>query len=610
MVTDRDSPSRYCSESDNEIENEAYVDRDRYYYQVTEPRIEIARSEVVAERLRPTIIEYHPPSPPPPPILSIANNIDCSMMSTTCVGPESASNSFSSKEENGKSNLDSTSSSSPENGGDEEAKNDTVIESNVYFESRMKRIAEMINRISARVGSSTKTIVYSLPCSNAETSTKYNLDPAYMSLMYSLTPTEEINEATIQLGNKQDNADQSTDDFVWFDSLYNHEQTNVPKQVSTPIVNREVLFDSEIQSNEGSDILELSNSTVLELIETNDEEFENNITDKANEIIAELNINDVNDVFEEPASTIAANLEFTDIQAKDELYPSQISIIDSSLPINNHSRGKKDDGSPPPSIFVINELIHHVVDECVELRQISRTEKEMKDDTNAELKGGERQNSMADDEEEETYDSTMGMMMYESDEKKSCRTGEYSPTVVPFERSIEKEIGAIFEFHTMGKELMMRTTNDSNEMYELSFRVEKSCNVPSIIQIERSCEETAKNIILVRSEDYAKQDTNLNNFSSSETDLTKRCNTVISGPEPFEICVECIHCTNTTNDDPEYSYLSPIKEAVNDPETEWNLTSDGSEDSKQVEDKQNATYTCSDSNGSESDKESFDLVVV
>ena len=95
VVADRDWSGRYCGESENENDRESRKRRDCRVSDIyqSQPRLEIARSNVIAERMTPIIIPYTPSA--------VASNVS-SLIDCKCRFYENIPNSVQSEDEGSK----------------------------------------------------------------------------------------------------------------------------------------------------------------------------------------------------------------------------------------------------------------------------------------------------------------------------------------------------------------------------------------------------------------------------------------------------------------------------------------------------------------------------
>lgn len=441
MVADGDSSSRYCSENDSEDkydhenENEECIvvhgDNDSNCLKISkvyseEPRLEIARSGVVAKRLTPTLIAY--------PSVVLAKKSDTSV-DTKRRSLENASNSSLSvmKEKKSHKELSYKSGRKEENlriegNGNsskvvEREKNVPVLsmKNNDSTRDTVETIKASVDSKNINTASSSKTRLKTktktkrktktntktkatdvLLDSDFEISKKYNLDSTDMSLIYSLTPLldpeyqENLNEERTLRESLSSLSSMSVErtlildrsvgerriyeegcNYDWFDSSYDDDSDTYESFDEICAEMRdEVSSDSEcfeILSKEG-----LPSDAIFELVESNGELFENGISESANEIIAELDACDtlasisslLDEIFQRVCDTLFYR-SFSRSFARSRVF----NLISSS------TLAKEDDGvfsrpqnAPRQTIFsrnhleensqllIVHEIIHHVID--------------------------------------------------------------------------------------------------------------------------------------------------------------------------------------------------------------------------------------------------------
>ncbi|XP_076295023.1 uncharacterized protein LOC143216114 [Lasioglossum baleicum] len=369
------------------------------------------------------------------------------------------------------------------------------IESNVS-----ERIAEILSRgdTSAR---SNKIRSNALSRSAVGISTKYNLNETDMTLLYSLTPSVEsecldnMNERTLLAGEtnnnhlhspnrsnegKQQDRDFEDPNFIWFDDLLEDNEKHDRSFSSA---------HTGVYSNVGSDTLELPSSTVLELLETSGDDFRNDISISANEIIAEL---DANDIYASIFCLVAEIFErvytLCDTRSIDQYGELHVSTSTSTLsPLLSRclssstllstvkdeiyhpaekNVGKRERSREDIPIFVVREIVHHVIDvnnvnvandQFERKYENTATEtiadwsfKQAKDCANADLK--------------EAENTTRNQITLTEEENESV-TVTAEPVI-----GAKTESVAVFEFHTIARRNLIA---DQKEV-ELNFRVETS----------------------------------------------------------------------------------------------------------------------------------------
>ncbi|RLU20867.1 hypothetical protein DMN91_007481 [Ooceraea biroi] len=180
------------------------------------------------------------------------------------------------------------------------------IEADMY-ESYCNDITKIVESIDLNISSS-RTELDALPDTN--TCVKYNLDSTNMSLIYSLTPPavidqEENDDTSWDLAEHSsewqsdslhsDNCEELAD-YIWIEPTTKNDsmksQCLQDRRMSSDSSYDLEQLDSERQSANGSDILELPSRTILELKDIDGEVFQNGINESANEIIADLKASD------------------------------------------------------------------------------------------------------------------------------------------------------------------------------------------------------------------------------------------------------------------------------------------------------------------------------
>ncbi|KOX79745.1 hypothetical protein WN51_11355, partial [Melipona quadrifasciata] len=613
VVADPGSPSRYCSQTENEYENkignDACIIHKYCHYPVTEqypyePRLEIVRSDIIAERLVTKLIDYCPY----PSVMSIDEQMNYTEDALKEISNSVNFRNKKSQEElnekrkpkvrrslklkNNENSLNFT-SSSEETKKRNEKTNLISVDAN-----SMERITEIVNYIDSSIPS-IKTKLNTLFQPKVKISKKYSLDPNDMNLIYSLTPfmnsddhesvdkmilnetsklttfvpesNDNLNqncflqsneEKSLQNGwNKKDCVDEKIDNYIWFDSLFDSEKYDPCKDNKT--MNNDICFDNgqvEIHSNEGSDMLELSTNAVLELLESTEEYFRNDLSNMANEIIAELNMNDtyiavyclVNEIFQKVCD-IVSNIELND--PRDSLSSTifrHYSISKPCLVVKDDDQITKEyqtDQTTP--VVVVHEVIHHVYDACDEI-------KKAKTCANVELK--EKENNDINNEREEIEQQIDDFpIMINSNELETASDLQVSSTVTSFENLVlEKnnqfvetvtevddttESDAIFEFRTIVK---TKPTNTDEKAYELNFRIERNFGANNIENKKLHDREKVEFEPTVSLDNLININWNTNSYNSleiasKETELIKLPETSTS----VEIPVDGTHCVNS-----------------------------------------------------------------
>ena len=568
MVADLGSPSRFCSQCknkcENKIENDACIISKHRHCPVAElylyePRLEIVRGDIIAERLVTKLIDYRPC----PPVILTGEQVNCSG-DMKCNGLEQVPNSiyFEDKKTQEeltkkrkskvrrtlemKNNVNSLNVPSSNEKVKEKDRNDKTNLKSIDTSS-MEQITEIVSCIDSNI-QPTKTRLIALSSPEFKVSKKYSLDPSDMSLIYSLTPCmnsendhENVDKTMIdkssklstftfepnnnleqncflqsneekspkneqQQWGKKDCVDDKIDNYIWFNSLSDSEKCEISNDNKT--INNDICFDNgqvEIRSNEGSDMLELSADTTLELLETTGEYFRNDISNMANEIIAELNGNDtyviiyclVNEIFQN-VYDILSSIELND---RCSLPLSSISRQFSTPKLclnikdNEHTPKEieKTQTNQTTPVIVIHEVIHHVIDACDEI-------KKAKTYANIELREKGYNDTVSNEEENIGQQKDLTTIINSDKSKKaSDRNTQVAPTVTAFENLVLPEKNdqsaetaaeaddmteaAIFEFHTLVK---AKPTNTDKKEFELNFRIERNFGVESNVESKRS----------------------------------------------------------------------------------------------------------------------------
>lgn len=651
MVTDPDSSSRYYNHSEykNKIENEVCVVRKRDYSVAElyrcEPRLEIVRSDIIAKRLVTTLIEYYPR----PPIISIDEEVNYSI-GTKYNDLEQVSNLVYLEDKKMRKELRNKKKpkvcrslewKNNENLLDFCDKNSDVLgmqnrdaKTNLKSidTSSIERIAEMVNCIRSNVSSS-KTRLNALSRSGLKISTKYSLDPTDMSLIYSLTPfinsddhehsNNKMLDEWLRLSpfilkndndlkqncfsrsskeknfkneqwNNEDCLDDKSDNYIWSD--FDGEKYESSNGTCPEIMNNDLYFDNghlENRSNESLDTLGLPE--VRELIETTDEFFQNGISDSANEIIAELNVNDtyvtiyylLNEIFEKVYDILSDVNE--QCRSLSSSVSEHLSTSTSCLNVKNNDYELKENenyqNNQNASVVVVHEIIHHVIDMYDEFKNVKASK-------NVDLK--EIENCSTVNHENGVIDQQMNNLITSNNdelEKESPRNEQIAPIAIASANLIEineknnesletaeeademMEADAIFEFHTIVKK---KQTNIDDKAFELNFRVEKNHNIENIVENKISRkhdteDNKVENLFILPSNTTVssanviniEQDRNSNN--SLENDKRKRLHNITDVSDSIDTCIDCIHCMNydmnyTVNYDQECPSLISINE--------------------------------------------------
>lgn len=645
MLTDPDSSSRYYSHNEykNKIENEVCVVRKRDYSVAElyrcEPRLEIVRSDIIAKRLVTTLIEYYPR----PPIISIDEEVNYSI-GTKYNDLEQVSNLvyledkkmrkelYNKKKpkvcrslewKNSENLLDFCDKNSDALGKNRDAK--TNLKS--IDTSSVERIAEMVNCIRSNVSSS-KTKLNSLSRSGLKISTKYSLDPTDMSLIYSLTPfinsddyehsNNKMLDEWLRLSpfilkhdndlkqncfsrsskeknfkneqwNNEDCLDDKSDNYIWSD--FDGERYESSNRICPEIMNNDLCFDNEHLENRSNESLDtLGLPEVRELIETTDEFFQNGISDSANEIIAELNVNDtyvtiyylLNEIFEKVYEILSDVNE--QCRSLSSSVSEHLSTSTSCLSVKNNDyelkENKKYQNSQNASIVVVHEIIHHVIDMYDEFKNVKASKnvdlKEIENCYTVNHENGQQMNNLItisnnDELEKASYRNeeqtapiaiaSTNLIGINEKNNESLETAEEIDEMM--------EADAIFEFHTIVKK---KQTNINDKAFELNFRVEKNHNIENIIENKISHkhdieDNKVENLFILPSNTTIssgniiniEQDRNSNN--SLENDKRKRLH-ITDVSDPIDTCIDCIHCMKfyTVNYDQECPSLISINE--------------------------------------------------
>lgn len=565
MVADLGSPSRFCSQCknkcENKIENDACIINKHRHCPVAElyryePRLEIVRGDIIAERLVTKLIDYRPC----PPVILTGEQVNCSG-DTKYNGLEQVPNSVyfedkkiqeeSTKKRKSKvcrslemkNNVNSLNIPSSNEKMKEKDRNDKTNLKSIDTSS-MEQITEIVSCIDSNI-LPTKTRLIALSSPELKVSKKYSLDPSDMSLIYSLTPCmnsendhENIDKTTIdkslklstftfepnnnleqncflqsneekspkneqQRWEKKDCVDDKTDNYIWFNSLSDSEKCDLSNDNKT--INNDICFDNgqvEIRSNEGSDMLELFADTTLELLETTGEYFRNDISNIANEIIAELNGNDtyvtiyclINEIFQkvyDTLSSIELNRSSSPLSTISRQFPTPKLCL--NVKDNEHTPKEIEKTNQTTPVIVIHEVIHHVIDACDEI-------KKAKTYANIELREKGNNDIVSDDEENIGQQKDLTTMINSDKLKKaSDRNTQVAPTVTAFENLVLHEKNdqsaetaaeaddmteaAIFEFHTLVKG---KPTNTDKKEFELNFRIERNFGVERSVENKKS----------------------------------------------------------------------------------------------------------------------------
>ena len=283
---------------------------------------------------------------------------------------------------------------------------------------RQDSIVEVIYGMNGNITPS-KIIMSNLP--DTDFSFKYSLDSTNMSLIYSLTPTPEDDsqcddqrDEECTMCNENLSIDKPTSlhssatsvhdedsEFIWQDIFANKKNINETIDLSPEIeCASDIICDEDHESNNGSDILELPKSTILELKEINDESFKQDISKSADEILADLRDAEIfvcaSNIVDEVLDAVS-RIDFTEALRAiedernnppvdhcncNEFHDSTLAQpLDSSEQMNgsvNLNKGEENFGSPisqesceksdspinsgsDDSVVVIDEIVHHIV---------------------------------------------------------------------------------------------------------------------------------------------------------------------------------------------------------------------------------------------------------
>ena len=595
VVADRDWSGRYGSESENENDresrNEVCVARRRRDYRVSDnyqsqPRLEITRSNVIAERMTPIIIPYTPSAIPS----NVSSLIDCKCRFFENIPNTVQSEDEGSKEASGKEtrrdDLKHRSETIPPDGQVEEEDRRT-LDCNVVNANSTEQIADLVNRIDLN-GPSSKTSLSTLSRSDFKISTKYSLDSADMSLIYSLTPqmdsdsAEDADDITLRgslsslpsLSEHKSGRDHVSSrsseekqrqrawderrrtlgdnrEAIWLDPLDDEDGYELCK-IASPELAQNLSSNSdqsEIHSNCGSDLLELPADTVLELLETNGEYFRNGISNSANEIIAEL---DANDTYANISSLVAEILQrvctICSMQLHIECKPLRSSSPIVSCPLSILRNGMLKENAKHRTVLaaerldgdflVVREIVYHVIDanETPLDETLNYSSKKAKDTANVELK--EARNSTINEQPEIlAIDSPPGDN--DQSKKEVCRSVEVPLTVTSIsttetnrDEPAMTEAEAILEFCTVARR---KSTGDADDALDLNFRIETNNNAKAVADrenpVENSIEKTGRSesnpSSNTESIDFAERDVSSANSSENEdadiAELPKQC---------------------------------------------------------------------------------------
>ncbi|XP_044004489.1 protein PFC0760c-like [Aphidius gifuensis] len=137
----------------------------------------------------------------------------------------------------------------------------------------------------------------------------------------------------------------------------------------------------------GSDLLELPHATFLEIQQSNDHVFHNDIVNSANEIIAGIDEREKIVKAESIVQSIVNNIESLNINSVETIVVENNSTVDDEN-FNNKTFDIDDD----TDVIIVEEIIHHIIDknDIINTKILTSMEsidlKKMKENTNAELK--------------------------------------------------------------------------------------------------------------------------------------------------------------------------------------------------------------------------------
>nr|XP_033322366.1 protein hu-li tai shao isoform X1 [Megalopta genalis] len=562
LSDDRDSWSRYCSESENgqEIKNENCVDKKECVSQVCnqhgygcghEPRLEIARSGIIAKRLIPTIISYSSKA--------VSQKIDTLIDSSfePCFSKMKKKKKIKRRKKKGvmkkqageslwnagRGSVDQTISGIIEKNNEDVAMNYKLVEVNVS-----KGVAEIVSD-SDTDGCSKETRSNGFSRSAVQISTKYNLNTADMTLLYSLTPSidsecpdnvdVETNNDHIRYNHrvrlnleKQEFRNfENCPDLIWSDDFADengkYQLLEDARAFKFAGRNNNYSFKSEqteVYSHEESDISKFPGSSVLELLETNANDFRNDISISANEIIAELDANDiyasisclVAEIFETvctvcgersidqrglldiPASTFASTSVCTSTSTPISTSTSTptsvsvsistfspsfsrrlssstlLSIVENEIyhPTEKDTRIRRknswieNDNENRP-LSVVREIVHHIIDTNDQVERIYENTATIVETTVPDWSYKKAKNNV-----------NVGLI--ETDNTRNIIGSVQGPFTANFDTSVEMDkennesidsTDVVFEFHTIARRNLAK---DNEKHIELNFRVEPS----------------------------------------------------------------------------------------------------------------------------------------
>lgn len=600
MVTDRDSPGRYWSQNESEYDKEDELEMndlcvgcepcnwrgERQLYRC-EPRLEIARADVVAERLVATLIEY---SPSPTAARSV--EIDGSLYNernrhTNHVDENDSAGGrcLSKLTENGES---AGGEATSENNREEITDSLWIGDTN---EMAMKEISEMISGIDSSVASSSIRF-NTLLRSDSKISTKYSLGPTDMNLIYSLTPfidslSEEQGDADDLLTHKEGSVTSGSESDRPTGSQNGCTEWNDGNNCTRPdslcdIVSFENDYP-EIRSDEGP-VYALeppASNAVLELLEPTADLFRHKIGDSVNEIIAELELNEtytaisclVRDVLLQVCETVTGvpSCETSSQCSSAVSFKGCLEDYENTP----EEMEKKAESNQHAYFYVVEEIIHHVIDWCDEswrelpdaLAKVTNDPWKMaKNSANVELK--EARSCDASNRGRETswqINNSEAVTTNDGNELCAVRTPETIDTT---------EAEVVFEFRTIAKK---KWTCLDDKAYELNFRIEKGekgekghrvANSEEPGQLNFDHEErvdcTVRNQI-VRTE--YRTDCYVNSNNSLEDDEYETDSVNVFATQDVESNGECnfvANCFKVDDDDKKCSPLTPIDEEETD----------------------------------------------
>ncbi|OXU27461.1 hypothetical protein TSAR_014230 [Trichomalopsis sarcophagae] len=297
--------------------------------------------------------------------------------------------------------------------------------------SRRDSLVEVVSSINVDIKPTSKLTVDTL--ADTENSVKYNLDSQNMSLIYSITPPNDIGDSSKNTTITEDILEDNEEEYETFDNYIDNEDANLINLLKNTdkkkLVNMnkttelsEASFLSNF-SNQGSDILELPSHTYLDLQKSSDEIFHKNMSSSVNQILTELNDAEVFVTAENFVDQIIDYVACLDLRRNTAVYSKEelksfirkkVSSLNfarklakdlvGNLPCYNDANNSTnlkvsntDESSRLESldqtVYVIREIIHHVVDKdslgnkCDVKSKKTVTDKKVKESMNIELKG-------------------------------------------------------------------------------------------------------------------------------------------------------------------------------------------------------------------------------